>query len=239
MTDPLSKHSSSNGTATRRPAALPALALALTCGFGLLLWTSSPGQHSDSALAIPENFESCEPLAASEALVAIERGEATDGAIPTRLEQTIPSAGEPATISASREHVLAPVDVAPNQLRLSLKYLERDERYFDFDGALFTSYYEEEKTTLRILTPIKNGQVHGNYEKYHRNGDLMVKATYIQGCPNGVMQGYYSNGRPCRFMTWDHGIQHGETRWWNEDGSYDSVKSGIYENNKKVAELPE
>ena len=89
-----------------------------------------------------------------------------------------------------------------------------------------------------IINKNSNGELHGEYELYYKNGQLYVKTTYSNGKKHGECKWYYPNGQLSIKQTCYNGELHGEYETYHPDGSLQSrvnydmgIKIGIEEIN--------
>ena len=90
-----------------------------------------------------------------------------------------------------------------------------------------------------VINRNSNGELHGEYESYYKNGQLYVKTTYSNGELHGEYESYYEKGQLSIKKTCYNGELHGEYEKYLSDGSlqrrcnYDmGLKIGIEETHK-------
>jgi len=86
-----------------------------------------------------------------------------------------------------------------------------------------TKLIEERKT-------YKNGKLHGLYEYYYENGQLLEKCYYVNEKQEGLYEKWYNNGELKIKYNCKNGILNGLYQSWNFNGT--SEFSGIYKNGK-------
>ncbi len=60
---------------------------------------------------------------------------------------------------------------------------------------------------------------HGGYRRWHKNGNLKVKANYYLGKHDGKIETFFKSGTPREVVSYDKGVKNGEFRQWNKDGT--------------------
>ena len=68
----------------------------------------------------------------------------------------------------------------------------------------------------------ENGERHGYWERYHDNGKLWYKGTYVNGIKHGYWELYYSDGNLDYKGSYVNSEQHGywEEPWLNSFNYY-------------------
>ena len=68
------------------------------------------------------------------------------------------------------------------------------------------------------------GQPHGPWEWYHRNGELEAKGNYLNYKKHGPWETYYRNGN-LRFKgNFINGKRHGLWEWYYSNGELDEIE---------------
>ena len=100
-------------------------------------------------------------------------------------------------------------------------------------GEVFEEYYVTQ-----------DGEKHGLYESWHRNGNPKYKCTYTNGVLNGLYTNWWSNGQRWEEYYCKDGRRYGQYRSWyyngepnvycayNENGNYDGPYMSWYNNGK-------
>lgn len=65
----------------------------------------------------------------------------------------------------------------------------------------------------------KNGEFHGYWEKYDRNGNLSYRGYYFHGKMYGYWEQYWSNGKPSIKTHYINGEFHGSYEFYRLRGS--------------------
>jgi antitoxin component YwqK of YwqJK toxin-antitoxin module len=74
-------------------------------------------------------------------------------------------------------------------------------------------------------------------EKFHKNGQIKVRFTYINDQVHGLYQTWHEDGRPEQERQYEHGVLHGYERWWYHTFNQlhyelyhvNGVKQGLYQ----------
>ncbi len=67
---------------------------------------------------------------------------------------------------------------------------------------------------------------HGDYRRWHKNGNLKSKEFYYLGKHDGKVERFYKSGTPRELITYDKGVKSGPYEQWNKDGTQKS--KGFY-----------
>jgi antitoxin component YwqK of YwqJK toxin-antitoxin module len=79
---------------------------------------------------------------------------------------------------------------------------------------------------------IINDKKEGKWITYYEDGSLCKEIYYKNGIKNGKYIWYFKNGNKVQEVDLVDGKKHGEEKYWNEDGSLNSVTK--YENDEKI-----
>jgi antitoxin component YwqK of YwqJK toxin-antitoxin module len=60
---------------------------------------------------------------------------------------------------------------------------------------------------------------HGEYRRWHKNGNLKIQAQYDLGKYSGEVKQWHINGRPKEVVHYKNGVRHGPATSWNRDGT--------------------
>ncbi len=104
--------------------------------------------------------------------------------------------------------------------------------------------YNPKTKILYIKENYKNGKLHGLYEAFYYNGNLLVRRNYKNGKENGLHEGWYDNGQLnlrcnykndkrdglCEIWDSDGGLSH---RYWYKDGIYEGLYQTWYPDGTK------
>lgn len=58
--------------------------------------------------------------------------------------------------------------------------------------SFHAEYYDNERPKLTYF--MKDGELHGNYTEYHKNGNISKLCSYIYGVLNGLYEEFDSDG---------------------------------------------
>lgn len=72
---------------------------------------------------------------------------------------------------------------------------------------------------------------------YYSDGARKNAITVVDGTKHGPAEQWYPSGNPEWRGQYADGFRQGEWTFWNEDGSVDVERSGLYEQGKKIADL--
>ena len=84
----------------------------------------------------------------------------------------------------------------------------------------YSDYYEDD-----------NGLYQGEHKRYY-NGKLWIHKYYKDDKFHGIYKEYYDNEKLYKICNYINGKLHGEVKYYNFDGSYDS--SRYYNNGKDI-----
>ncbi|MCB0325697.1 MAG: toxin-antitoxin system YwqK family antitoxin [Bdellovibrionales bacterium] len=72
---------------------------------------------------------------------------------------------------------------------------------------------------------------HGEYRRWHKNGNLRQVASYKFGKFDGAVESFYPGGARKELVTYAEGVRHGPWQQWNKDGS--QKVSGFFQEGRK------
>jgi len=105
--------------------------------------------------------------------------------------------------------------------------VERDGLYYEkFTDVPFTG-----EITGQFQGSIKNGKEEGAWVRYHKNGQLMVKANFENGKEQGAFVSYRDNGQLKNKGNYKNGKEEGAWVWYYDNGQVNDKRS--YKNGKK------
>ena len=61
--------------------------------------------------------------------------------------------------------------------------------------------------------------MHGLFQEYHQNGQLISEGMYEHGVEQGLWRDYFPNGQLAAKGMYKDGKEVGEWHYWNEDGT--------------------
>lgn len=79
----------------------------------------------------------------------------------------------------------------------------------------------------------------GLERSWFENGELEYEGTFHSDQREGAWQRFFDTGRPAARGRYVGGLREGEFRYWSYDGALDRERSGVYERDVKLAELPD
>jgi hypothetical protein len=79
----------------------------------------------------------------------------------------------------------------------------------------------------------------GPERSWYENGQVEYIGTFLEERRDGPYQRWYDNGQPAVDGAYQDGQREGEFRYWSYDGELDVERSGVYERDVKVRELPD
>lgn len=81
----------------------------------------------------------------------------------------------------------------------------------------------------------EKGMFNGVCKGWYENGNPMYEIYYQNGEEQGTRIDYYTNGKPRMLRNYINGLQVGEYKYWNEDGTLSTY--GIYNDNGNLIKL--
>lgn len=85
----------------------------------------------------------------------------------------------------------------------------------------------------------RSGEVHGRTVEWYDSGHRRLEGGYRNGEREGPFQAWHENGASWWSGSFEGGRRQGPFRHRHPDGSVDDVRSGIYEDDRRVRALPE
>ena len=82
------------------------------------------------------------------------------------------------------------------------------------------------------------GRLDGRTEGYHANGELQFVATYKNGVLNGPIENRNEDGRLLQTGAYLNGRKRGAFVFYDPDGNIDTHRSGIYDGDERIGDLP-
>ena len=79
----------------------------------------------------------------------------------------------------------------------------------------------------------------GHWIAWHKNGQKATEGVFKNGSAEGRWSGWYTTGQKRMEGELEDGEEEGRWTYWNEDGSVDTLKSGVYKAGEKIAPLPD
>jgi hypothetical protein len=79
----------------------------------------------------------------------------------------------------------------------------------------------------------------GLERSWFENGELEYQGTFQADQREGEWQRFFDTGRPAVRGRYVGGLREGDFRYWAYDGALDRERSGVYERDVKVGELPD
>ena len=95
-------------------------------------------------------------------------------------------------------------------------------------GNIVKKYYEN--GVLKEEYPIVSkfdSTIHGNYKRYHQNGNLAASSKFINGAKQGPFKRYYPNGQEKIIVNHINDLKNGEIVIYNQQGKI--IQKGVYE----------
>jgi len=74
---------------------------------------------------------------------------------------------------------------------------------------------------------------------WFENGQVEYVGTFVEERRDGPYERWHDNGQAAARGTYRQGRREGEFRYWSYEGELDRERSGLYEDDVKVAELPD
>jgi len=104
-------------------------------------------------------------------------------------------------------------------------YIALDEKKLNYSDTL--SYYWYKSQKIHATQGMSAGELlHGNFLKYHTDGQLAEQGLFKYGLKHGLWMTWYENGKIKSRQTYKNGVLKGRFTFYNEDGSV--KKSGKY-----------
>jgi len=102
--------------------------------------------------------------------------------------------------------------------RAGLYYFPGDEQPFSGRAiSYFTLFFIPTKKVKSRLV-LENGEMHGEYLSYYRNGHIREKGHFKFGQKHSEWLCYYLDGELKSRYSWFDGKKHGEWIWYYESG---------------------
>lgn len=104
------------------------------------------------------------------------------------------------------------------------------------DNTIISTFYDAEKTLLKDHYCVNAARLcDGLCESWHKNGQRLVKCTYINGKHNGLYESWYDNGQLRVKCEYENGKMNGTYETWYDNGQQrekymyrDGLKDGFY-----------
>lgn len=109
-------------------------------------------------------------------------------------------------------------------------------RFFTPDSLGFKMHQYRMNDSLKLIGHFKsiapNEVRDGQFVEYMESGDVLEETFYVNGSKSGVNNRYYPGGKAWFIGEFTAGLQIGEHRWFNEDGSKHRIEK--YSNGKLI-----
>ncbi len=106
----------------------------------------------------------------------------------------------------------------------------KESYYYSYENAIFTEYYDAEKTKKGFEVTKINDRFEGMAITYWSNGNIMRISNYVNDKKYGTQKEYNNNGTlyGIEYIYDDH--YHGSRKIFNEDGSTNRIEHYIQGN---------
>ena len=93
-------------------------------------------------------------------------------------------------------------------------------------------YFHKNSKVVMNIENYANGKLHGTYETFYKNGQLIESVHYEHGLRNGKSFTYYPNGKKSGEFVYNNDKLHGEVKYYDVEGR--PTSEGRYKNDKRV-----
>ncbi len=107
---------------------------------------------------------------------------------------------------------------------------EKDDKsyYYSYENAIFTEYYDAEKSIKAFEVTKINDKFEGIAITYWSNGNIMRISNYVNDQHYGTQKEYNNDGRLYSIQYIDNNNYHGSRKIFNKDGSTNRIEHYIY-----------
>jgi antitoxin component YwqK of YwqJK toxin-antitoxin module len=113
--------------------------------------------------------------------------------------------------------------------------VERDGLYYEpFSTNIANGQYEiyHKNGQMNTTMTFKDGLYDGPYERYYKNGQLRYRGTFKDGIKDGFSELYYKNGQLWEKLHYKDGKENGPSEIYHENGQINKERQyGLYESN--------